>query len=70
MFDKVDQIQIEKEILQLNTKKSAGPDAIPPKAIKDAYMVLSPPLTLLFNTSVDENQFPSELKNANVSPPI
>ena len=59
-------MQIEKEILQLNAKKSAGSDAIPPKTIKDAYIVLSPPLTQLFNTSVDENHFPSELKNANV----
>ena len=65
-FDKVDQMQIEKEILQLNAKKSARPVAIPPKTIKDVYMVLSPPLTQLFNTSVDENHFPSELKKANV----
>ena len=67
-FDKVEETQIEKEILLINAKKSAGPDAIPPKIIKEAYMVLTPPLTKLFNTSVDENLFPCDLKNANVSP--
>ena len=67
-FDKVDQKQIENEILNLNSRKSAGPDAIPPKIIKDSYMVLTQPLTKLFNASVDENLFPSDLKNANVSP--
>ena len=49
-------------------KKSAGSDAIPPKVVKDSFMVLTPPLTKLFNTSVEENLFPSDLKYANVSP--
>ena len=42
-FDKVEQLHIEKEIFQLNANKSAGPDAIPPKIIKDGFMVLTPP---------------------------
>ena len=67
-LNKVDQMQIENEILQLNAKKSAGPDAIPPKVVKDSFMVLTPPLTKLFNTFVEENLFPSDLKYANVSP--
>ena len=67
-FEKVDQKQIESEILSLNAKKSGGPDAIPPKIIKDSYIVLTQPLTKLFNMSVDENIFPSDLKKANVSP--
>ena len=40
-FNKVDQMQIENEILQLNAKKSAGSDAIPPKVVKDSFMVLN-----------------------------
>ena len=67
-FNEVNQSQIEKEILELNAKKSTGPDAIPPKIIKDSFKVLTPPLTKLFNASVEENLFPSDLKHANVSP--
>ncbi len=67
-FTKVNQAQIEKEILELNPKKATGSDTIPPKIVKDALRVLKPPLTQLFNITVEENQFPSALKCANVSP--
>ena len=67
-FEEVEQIQIEKEILQLNAKKSPGPDFIPPKVVKESFKVLTPPLTKLFNASVEGNLFPSDLKYANVSP--
>ena len=40
-FSEVNQSQIEKEILELNAKKSTGPDAIPPKIIKDYFNVLT-----------------------------
>ena len=50
-FNKVDEKEIEKEILELSSNKSAGPDAIPPRVIKDSVSVLKSPLTQLFNTS-------------------
>ena len=56
------------EILELSSKKSAGPDAIPPKVIKDSVSVLKSPLTQLFYTSVEEIHFPSDLKYANIAP--
>ena len=55
--------------MELNPKKSAGFDAIPAKIIKDSVTVLTSPLTHLFNTSVVESLFPSDLKYANVTPP-
>ena len=67
-FHEVNQNEIEQEIVQLNVKKSAGPDAIPPKIIKDSIIVVKAPLTTLFNTSVKESLFPSGLKYGNVSP--
>ena len=67
-FDKVMEMQIEKEILQLNTKKSPGPDAIPSKIVKDSFGILTPPLTNLFNASINGSSFPSDLKYANVTP--
>ena len=66
-FNEIDQVGMEKEILHLNSKKSAGPDDIPPKIVKNSSTVLKATLTELFNTSVNEYYFPSELKYANVS---
>ena len=65
---KVNETQIKTEILELNPKKSAGFDAIPSKIIKDSIKILTSPLTNLFNTSVIESVFPSDLKYANVTP--
>ena len=56
------------EILELNPKKSAGFDAIPSNIIKDSVTVLTTPLTNVFNTSVVESLFPSDLKYANITP--
>ena len=67
-FNKADEKEIEKEILELSSKQSAGADAIPPKVIKDSVSVLKSPLTQLLNTSVGENHFPSDLKYANIAP--
>ena len=67
-FSKVNETPIKTEILELNPKKSAGFDAIPSKIIKDSIKVLTSPLTNLFNTSVIESVFPSDLKYANVTP--
>ena len=67
-FSQINESQIKKEILELNPKKSAGFDSIPPNIIKDSIAVLTSPLTNLFNTAVIECLFPSDLKYANVTP--
>ena len=67
-FSKVNETQIKTEILELNPKKSAGFVEIPSKIIKDSIKILTSPLTNLFNTSVIESVFPSDLKYANVTP--
>ena len=64
-FRVVDQIQIEQEILKLNGRTSAGPDAIPPKIIKDSISVVTPYLTKLFYKSITD--FPCNLKIGNVA---
>ena len=68
VFSQINESQIKKEIRELNPKKSAGFDSIPPNIIKDSVEVLASPLTNLFNTSVINCLFPSDLKYANVSP--
>ena len=59
---------IEDEIMELNSNKASGCDCIPPKALNDSVSIVKDPLTQLFNTSVEDNLFPSDLKYANVSP--
>ena len=68
VFSKVNETQIKIEILEINPKKSARFNAIPSKIIKDSTKVLTSPLTNLFNSSVIESVFPSDLKCANVTP--
>ena len=65
---KVNQSQFGKEIMDLNPKKAVGTDFIPPNLIKDSVTVLKSPLTQLFNNSVEECHFPSDLKYANATP--
>ena len=67
-FREVDQIQMKQEILKLKGKSSAGPDAIPPKIIKDSISVVTPYLTKLFNKSILDGVFPYNLKLGNVTP--
>ena len=61
-------MEIKNEILELNSKKSTGYDTIPAKIVKDSISIVSPPLTELFNISVEECFFPMDLKYANVTP--
>ena len=67
-FQPVSKSIIEKQILKLNSKKSAGYDSIPPKVLKEPVNIVKNPLRLLFNTSLEKELFPSELKYADVSP--
>ena len=67
-FQEVDETQMKQKILKLNGKTSAGPDAIPPKIIKDSISVVTPYLTKLFNKSLADNIFPCNLKKGNVTP--
>ena len=54
-FYEADEMLIEQEILKLNGKKSVGPDATPPKIIKDSINEVNPQQTKLFNISVEES---------------
>ena len=67
-FIKIEQEQLEKEILVLNIKKAAGYDHISPKILKEAVNTVKAPLSNIFNTSLENCVFPSELKYFNVTP--
>ena len=69
----LEQIQIsEKDIMKrlhkLKTNKSAGPDSIHPRLLKELSNELTKPLALLFKKSLQEALIPQQWKKSHVSP--
>ena len=60
--------QTETEINELNPNKAPGADNIPAYILKESVDTLKSPLTQLYNISVETQQFPNNLKYANVTP--
>ena len=56
------------KLINLKSSKSAGPDGIHPKVLKETAAQLCVPLTILFNRSLDEELLPEDWKRANVIP--
>ena len=67
-FEMITQTLMENNITDLNVKKAAGADEIPPRILKSSVNVIKEPLTRLFNSSIKEGHFPSDLKYANITP--
>lgn len=55
-------------ITNLDSNKATGPDGVHNKMLIKAVNVLSEPLSILFNRSLEECKFPNELKKAHVTP--
>ena len=69
----LDTIQVnEREVLSLinslDPNKSTGPDEIPTKWLKFAAVLISEPMTKLFNKSLSEGIFPNTWKTAIIKP--
>ena len=57
------------DILKIqDTSKATGPDLLNPRLLKEAYSILKYPFCRLFNLSLEQGRFPSDWKNANVTP--
>ena len=67
-FTEVSQSEIEKEIKNLIVKKATTHKNIPPKVLKTSAMVTAETLQQLFNQALTTGEFPSNLKNADVTP--
>ena len=60
---------IEKEILNLNTKKTVASNSIPAKALKETSDICSPVLQQMWNDeTLKKCQFPENLKLADIIP--
>lgn len=55
-------------IVALDSNKAVGPDGIHNKVLKKAVDVISEPLAILFNRSLERNTFPAMWKKAHVTP--
>ena len=59
---------IAKKIKKMKDNKSPGIDGLPPKLLKEIVEQIRTPLAKLFNLSLEEGIFPSEWKEANITP--
>ena len=65
-FNKINNSDMEKEIKLLNIKKNYIKKTIPPKVLKSSANSCSGTLTKLFNDTMNNSDFPDELKLAEV----
>ena len=67
-FTEVSQFQTEKKIKNLNVKKSYNPQKYITKTSVTSLMVTVETLQQFFNQALSTGEFPSNLKNSNVTP--
>ena len=67
-FETVTMEDVKKEILNLNTKKSSTSGSIPATILKQSLDIYLPYLTKSVNYTVNESEFPAELKHSEVIP--
>ena len=67
-FSLVSSDEIKRKILNLNNKKATREGHIPVNIFKDAIDTYLPILTKVINSSIVQNEFPNELKLADVIP--
>ena len=60
--------EVEKRIKELKDTKAVGPDDIPVKLLKLASPYIIEPLTYAYNLCIENNCFPTQLKEAKVIP--
>lgn len=61
-------IEVEKQLMKLDTRKAPGPDNIPTWVLHDFPGYLAPPICCIFNTSIREGRLPSVWKKATTRP--
>ena len=67
-FQYISKVFVEKQFKKLYINKSAGLDNLPPKLLKDSAIVISKPLSYLYNLSLKTANIPTEWKYAKIIP--
>ena len=60
--------EVLKQLDKLKANKSPGPDQFYPRVIKQVKHEIAKPLTILFNSSLQQGQIPQDWKLANITP--
>lgn len=68
LFRFVGEREVAKTIKALSIKKAAGYDELPAQFIKKLSKHMIKPITLLINRCILENEFPHQMKRANITP--
>jgi hypothetical protein len=58
--------EVSAEIKKLNEKKVAGADGISPKILRLCPDIFAKPLTMIFNKSIEDGVYPTDMKLAKV----
>ena len=61
---KIEQIDVQNKLKNLDPNKSPGPDKLYPRVLKELNVELAGPLTVLFNKSINMSKIPTEWKLA------
>ena len=64
----ITEMEIKKEIRNLNANKSCGPDNIHPRTLKELGDLIIYPLKEIFNRSLSDMELPGDWKMASVTP--
>ena len=67
-FHPVRMARVSEILSNLNVRKPAGTNGIPPKLLKIAAPVIAGPMTKLFNYCIDVGEWPCQWKLSNVTP--
>ncbi|XP_068723999.1 uncharacterized protein [Montipora capricornis] len=60
--------EVLQNLLSLDVSKSAGPDGIPARLLRECAVQIAPSLTDLYNLSLSSGKIPTEWKTASVTP--
>jgi hypothetical protein len=60
--------EVHKELTKLNPSKAQGPDNLPTQVLKECAQELTPSITTLFNSTLENGTVPHAWKTANVTP--
>ena len=63
----ITELTLTKHLKSLNTSKAAGPDGINARIMKELAEEIAPILKILFDSSMNEGNIPSQWKNAHVT---
>ncbi|XP_066020921.1 uncharacterized protein [Pocillopora verrucosa] len=67
-FERINQAQVEKALLDVNVRKSCGHDMLSPRLVKESASVIAKPLTNILNTSIEQGCYPNAWKMGQVTP--